>query len=191
MKKIISLGIASAVLALTAISASAAVAVKTNDTITPGATIVVEFTVDADASGVQFDIAPVGLALVSSEVPGQSNLNNVNASGNRYVNATGVQAGIPFLKQTYTVTAAVGEPVAVNVSNVVGTEGASLNLTDTVKEGTASGDNSNSGDNSGTTSDPASKPGDGNDPAPDTGIALAVMPVVLAGAAVVVAKKRK
>lgn len=194
MKKIISLGIASAVLALTAISASAAVVVKTDaDPVRTGATIVVEYSVDADGTGIQFNIAPTGMTLVSSEVVGGAgDMNKVNDAGTFYINVGAVKAGVPFLKQTYTVTAKEGEAAAVNVSGVVGSDGTPVNLT--VASVAAAESGNNSGDNSGTSdtsSDPASKPGDEKDPPPDTGVALAVFPAIIAGAAVVVAKKRK
>lgn len=205
MKKIISLGIASAVLAMTAISASAGVVVKTDSAVTPGATITVQFIADADVSSISFKTAATGATLVSAAkgVNADSPLVVIGDKNDSYVSLAGAKANDVLMTQTYTVTAAEGADVAVNVTDLEGTTGVqnlTVKVTTTSTPDTSSSDSSSSDTSSETpstsdsssetpsTSDSKPSSGDNN---PGTGVALAVFPAVIAGAAVVVAKKKR
>ena len=205
MKKILSLGIASAVLAMTALSASANIVTRTTDDVTPGATITVEFVADENLSAFSFNTKASGLTLVDAKTNVTGMAVVVSDTKDRIVAVgVGVTAGQTVLTQTYTVDAKAGEAVSVALESVEGINGSPAPLTVVVKEasGTNSGDNSTtesgdnstteSGDNSGTTSQTSSTTST-TDPGknPPTGVALAVFPAVIAGAAVVVAKKKR
>lgn len=210
MKKIFSLGIASAVLAMTALSASAGVVVKPPvEAVTPGATITVTFVADADSDAVSFRTNATGLTLVDTVAVANAGNPLVMVSDDKlgFASLAGIKNGDVLISQTYTVTAKEGEKVSVNVTDLEGTTGVATNLSVDVKAAgadtpsgsdsgssdvTPSGSDSGSGSSDVTPSgsDSGSKPQDGDKPA-DTGIALAVFPAIIAGAAVVVAKKRK
>ena len=221
MKKIIALGAAAAVLSLTAVAASAAIApVMTPASPVAGDTVTVEIvangmTQDSTAFKV---VASDNLTLTAND-PGTGLFNP--ETGKYAWAGTAVPAdGTVLLTLTYTVDAAADEEVTValeagsgatdisadTVAAVV-VDGESTDVPDTdtietteesyeeitseeepgltttdeegsVDAGTADAGNTDAGDDN----------GKGN---PDTGIALAVVPAVLAGAAIVVAKKRK
>lgn len=203
MKKIISLGIASAVLAMTAMSASAGVVVKTDDKVTTGATIKVTFVADADSDAISFKTTASGATLVDAAAAVSNPLVVVGSEKNSFVSLVAVKSGDVLFTQTYTVTAKEGEAVAVNVTDLEGTTGVATNLSVTVKTETSEPSTPSTSDPSTpstsdpstpSTSDPStssdtSKPDD--DKNPGTGVALAVFPAVIAGAAVVVAKKKR
>lgn len=222
MKKILSLGAAAAVLSLTAVAASAAIA----PTLTPatpvaGDTVTVEivangmtqdattFTVKASDNLTLVDNAPVAGGLFSAET-------------NKFAWAgTSVPAdGTVLLTLTYTVDAAADDEVSVSLVPDAGFEDISADaVAAVVVDGAAtvdgdvtidassdevSSDEVSSDDNGGVVSSDegtadanktadadADNKGDNGKGNPDTGIALAVVPAVLAGAAIVVAKKRK
>lgn len=194
MKKIISLGIASAVLAMTALSASAAILVEPSADFTPGATVKVVFRTDAAGSGIQFDIVKSdNLEYVSAEVDGTV---VVADDGHRVVFGKAAAAGDVLATLTYTVKAdaKVGDAVKIDITNAKNVTGENVVVNTTVAEVTSSvPDSSSSTPESSTpessTPDSGSKPGDNDNV--ETGIALAVFPAIIAGAAVVVAKKRK
>lgn len=185
MKKIISLGIASAVLALTAISASAEIAPVLVGAPVEGSTYKVTITTDAEITDFQLnvvaegatitdaDIEMVGTGLTAASVKDDGSVNLVGSAG------TGKYgAGTELANLTYTVTGAEGDDFSITVTG----EGANGEaVTATIEKG----DGTQNPGNPGTPGTPGDKDN------PDTGIALAVVPAVLAGAAVVVAKKRK
>ncbi len=222
MKKILSLGAAAAVLSLTAVAASAAIApTMTPATPVAGDNVTVEivangmtqdattFTVKASDNLTLVDNAPVAGGLFSAET-------------NKFAWAgTSVPAdGTVLLTLTYTVNAAADEEVSVSLVPDAGftdiaadavaavvVDGADTSDTDLVPTtdetvttddetvttddngGVVSSDESADADKTADAADGDNK-GDGKGN-PETGIALAVVPAVLAGAAIVVAKKRK
>ncbi len=222
MKKILSLGAAAAVLSLTAVAASAAIApTMTPATPVAGETVTVEivangmtqdattFTVKASDNLTLVDNAPVAGGLFSAET-------------NKFAWAgTSVPAdGTVLLTLTYTVDAAADDEVSVSLVPDAGftdiaadavaavvVDGADTSDTDLVPTtdetvttddetvttddngGVVSSDESADADKTADAADGDNK-GDGKGN-PETGIALAVVPAVLAGAAIVVAKKRK
>lgn len=195
MKKIISMGIASAVLALTAIAASAdMVAATTADKAVAGKDITVTITTTADVETFGFAVSATGLETTKDNVKateeGQAFANviedgTVKVSG---FNVGGYKAGTVLATITYTVTGDVDTDAVVALDNLEGYDEALQNLTVKVEaEGTT--DPTEPTDPTDPT-DPGKE--DPTDPSsPETGVALAVVPAVLAGAAVVVAKKRK
>lgn len=225
MKKILSLGAAAAVLSLTAVAASAAIApTMTPATPVAGDTVTVEivangmtqdattFTVKASDNLTLVDNAPVAGGLFSAET-------------NKFAWAgTSVPAdGTVLLTLTYTVDAAADDEVSVSLVPDAGFEDISADAvaavvvdgaatvdgdvtidasSDEVSSDEVSSDEVSSDDNGGVVSSDegtadadktadADNKGDNGKGNPDTGIALAVVPAVLAGAAIVVAKKRK
>ena len=210
MKKILSLGIASAVLALTAMTASAGVVpTADNDAPKKGDTITVTFTTDSASPYVKFTAEATGATLVSSTspliidgIPAEEQTTQLADGGKTFATAGAVAANTVVMVQTYTVDAEAGQPVTINITNPEGLTGNNGSLTIEVKaEG--GNDNSNSSDtNSSDTNSSDTTSSDTNssdttssqpDPSkpPQTGVALAVFPAIIAGAAVVVAKKRK
>ena len=190
MKKIISMGIASAVLALTAVAASAAIKADTKDALTPGSTITVDITTTEAIDGYQFVVSAEGLEVVKVkqnkvQVDGEDEelcvtTKEAKEDGSYLLiggSAEGWKAGDVIATITYTVTAEEGENVAVAFAPDGGVE-ATFEAYGPYTIGAA---NPNPGQN------PGGNPGQN----PGTGVALAVVPAVLAGAAVVVAKKRK
>lgn len=183
MKKIISMGIASAVLALTAVAASAAITATTADKAVNGKTVKVQITTDADVEAFGFNLAAEGLTATAADVQADGMIvaadaadGSINVNG---ISLDGFKAGTVLATVTYTVTAETDADVAVALSNMPGMTDTYTGLTlKVVEEGAA---------------DPTKPdPTDPTDPdQPSTGVALAVVPAVLAGAAVVVAKKRK
>lgn len=205
MKKILSLGIASAVLAMTALSASAGVVVRTDDKVTAGATITVSFVADADGDAVSIRTAATGATLVDAKGGSVSGLVAVSDDKTSVaIVGSSFKSGDVLFTQTYTVTAKEGEMVSVNVTDLQGTTGVATNLSATVESATTSSSSDSSSSDSSSTdssstdssstdsssSDSGSSKPDGDKPA-ETGVALAIFPAIVAGAAVVVAKKRK
>lgn len=94
---------------------------------------------------------------------------------------------------TYKVTAKTGENVRFAISDHADFPGAvnTLPVTGMVVEGTAQSTPATSGTNSGTSSDVNSGNSNGTTGNPTTGIASAVVPAILAGAAVVVAARKR
>ncbi|HCD69046.1 MAG TPA: hypothetical protein DEQ68_00315 [Ruminococcaceae bacterium] len=181
MKKIISMGIASAVLALTAVAASAAITATTADKAVNGKTVKVQITTDADVEAFGFNLAAEGLTATAADVQADGMIvaadaadGSINVNG---ISLDGFKAGTVLATVTYTVTAETDADVAVALSNMPGMTDTYTGLTlKVVAEGAAD----------------LTDPTDPTDPdQPSTGVALAVVPAVLAGAAVVVAKKRK
>ena len=222
MKKIIALGAAAAVLSLTAVADSAAIA----PVMTPAAPVAGDtVTVEIVANGMTQDstafkvVASDNLTLTAND-PGTGLFNP--ETGKYAWAGTAVPAdGTVLLTLTYTVDAAADEEVTVALEAgsgatdisadtvaavVVDGESTDVPDTDTIEtteeefytseeepgltttdEGTVDEGTVDEGtvDEGNTDADTDNK---GN---PDTGIALAVVPAVLAGAAIVVAKKRK
>ena len=179
MKKILSMGIASAVLALTAIAASADIVAASTDNAVNGGTVTVEVTTTEALEKFGFTVAATGLEVVEV-APAAVGIVSTNTAEDGSIIVAGVGAfaeGSVLATITYTVTGETGSNVAVTLGNYKDNEATFQNLEATVVEGTEPG-----GENPG-----------GEDPTtpPDTGVALAIVPAVLAGAAVVVAKKRK
>lgn len=203
MKKILSMGIASAVLALTSVAAFAETAetdfsANATGDFVAGETVTIEIKADKDITEAQALIKVTGLEFVEykgAEV-GQGAMNVVNKDGVFIANA-GISADLTELLTfksgevigtiTYKVTGEVGSDVSFAFEADPDAPNAKPNttaVTGKVVEGTSdptNSDNSDSSDNSGVV-DPNNPP---------TGIALAVVPAVIAGAAVVVAAKKR
>lgn len=177
MKKIISMGIASAVLALTAIAASADIAATGAEKVEAGKTVEIAITTTADITDYGVNIAADGLEFVEAKgLKSDFDLAVPQADGS--INLTGISsfaAGETIATFVYTVTAEKDADVNVALAGMPGYEkDAFVNYTAKVVEaGTA---------------DPTTPTDPEN---PPMGVALAVVPAVIAGAAVVVAKKRK
>ena len=201
MKKILSMGIASAVLALTAIAASADIVAASTDNAVNGGTVTVEVTTTEALEKFGFTVAATGLEVVEV-APAAVGIVSTNTAEDGSIIVAGVGAfaeGSVLATITYTVTGETGSNVAVTLGNYKDNEATFQNLEATVVEGTEpGGDPVDPGtEPGGDPVDPGTEPGGenpgGEDPTtpPDTGVALAIVPAVLAGAAVVVAKKRK
>jgi hypothetical protein len=220
MKKILSLGVATAVLSLTAVAASAALAPVVNDDAVSGETLVVDIVADAfDGTAIQGAIsASDNLTLVDSN---KGSGTEFNADNMRFAWAASEAPadGTVLLTLTFTVDAAADEEVSVAIVPDAGFESgvdadavvltvvdaADDDLGDEDEPGDDEGDEEEEepGDDEGDEGDDEGDDGlvdDGNtdaDAASDeeenvpTGVGLAVVPVLVAGAAVVVAKKRK
>lgn len=208
MKKILSLGAAAAVLSLTAVAASAAIAPAfSTDAPVAGENVTVEIvatgmTQEATTFTVQ---ASDNLTLVDAAKT-DSGLAEFNKDTNKFAWAGfSVPAdGTVLLTLTYTVDAAADEEISVALvpdagftdisadavtavvvgdaepvsdETVTTDDEPSVTVDESSEESTEdTADDNNNGDNKGN---------------PGTGVALAVVPAVLAGAAIVVAKKRK
>lgn len=221
MKKILSLGAAAAVLSLTAVAASAAITPKfSTDAPVAGDTIKVEIVAEGmTQNATQFTVVASDNLTLTDNDPGVGYYST--ATNRFTWAAAKVPAdGTVLLTLTYTVDAAAddeisvslvpdegfadisGEPVAVVVVDEAGSdvsveeptieEPTTEEPTDetvTTDEGgltdvsSEEGSSENGGDNGNT--------GNNGETNPPTGVALAVVPAVLAGAAIVVAKKRK
>lgn len=190
MKKIISMGIASAVLALTAIAASADITATGAAEVEAGKTVEVTVTTTAAmeaygitlaADGLETTLENVKVAFVDTDVT------NVLADGSVVLTgakATGYKAGDVLATITYTVTAAKDADVNIALANMEGMDDVLVNYTAKVVDAAATDPTQ--------PTDPTTDPTDPTQPEnPDTGVALAIVPAVIAGAAVVVAKKRK
>lgn len=216
MKKILSLGVAAAVVSLTAVAASAAIA-PAFDTDAPvaGGTLTVQVVANGmTQEATTFTVnASEGLTLTANEaVTGGI----FSTETNKFAWAgTAVPAdGTVLLTLTYTVDAAADAEVSVSLTPDAGFTDISADAVAAVVVAGASTDVPNvtvettetvetvetveSTEQPGvvTTDEekPATedtKPADDGKDNPGTGVALAVVPAVLAGAAIVVAKKRK
>lgn len=179
MKKIISMGIASAVLALTAIAASADIAATGAAEVETGKTVEIAITTTADITDYGLTLAADGLEFVEAKGL-KSDFDIAAAQEDGSVILTGAssfKAGETIATFVYTVTAEKDADVNVALTGMPGYEkDAFVNYTAKVVE-------------AGTTEDPTTDPT--NPDNPPMGVALAVVPAVIAGAAVVVAKKRK
>lgn len=213
MKKILSLGVAAAVVSLTAVAASAAIA-PAFDTDAPvaGETLTVQVVANGmTQEATTFTVnASEGLTLTANEaVTGGI----FSTETNKFAWAgTAVPAdGTVLLTLTYTVDAAADSEVSVSLTPDAGftdisadavaavvVAGASTDVpnvtvetTETVEtvESTEQPTVIETAETDETTETVDTKPAD--DGNPGTGVALAVVPAVLAGAAIVVAKKRK
>lgn len=213
MKKILSLGVAAAVVSLTAVAASAAIA-PAFDTDAPvaGETLTVQVVANGmTQEATTFTVnASEGLTLTANEaVTGGI----FSTETNKFAWAgTAVPAdGTVLLTLTYTVDAAADAEVSVSLTPDAGftdisadavaavvVAGASTDVPNVTVETTETVETVESTEQPGVvttdeekpaTEDP--KPADDGKGNPGTGVALAVVPAVLAGAAIVVAKKRK
>lgn len=191
MKKIISMGIASAVLALTAIAASADMVAAGPEKAAPGTEITVTVSTTAEVESFGFVVSGTGLEVTAATATEEGTAKvNLLEDGTVKVggfNVGGYKAGTVLATITFTVTGDVDTDAVVSLANGEGYDEALQNLTVKVAaEGTT--DPTDPGKEDPT--DPGKE--DPTDPSsPETGVALAVVPAVLAGAAVVVAKKRK
>lgn len=180
MKKIISLGLASAVCALTAVAASAD-SIKFNDVkdAAEGATIVVPVKAAEALSMPMFTVAVDGFEIVSTDVDANDDM--TVWANNTYVSANSVAADATIFNITLKVTAAAGKTATMTITDK---ESAAVlgSYSVTVKGAEASTPSESTPSES--------KPAD-DTTNPGTGVALAVVPAVLAAAGVVVAKKRK
>lgn len=193
MKKIISLGLASAVCALTAVAASAD-AIKFNDVkeATEGTTIVVPVKAAEAISMPMFKIAVDGFEIVSTDVV-EDDMTVFNKENNTYVSANSVAADTTLFNITLKVTALTGKTATMTLTEVGTGESKVLGsyTVDVKAAATSTPSESTPSESKPAESTPSeSKPADENKN-PETGIALAVVPAVLAAAGVVVAKKRK
>lgn len=216
MKKILSLGVAAAVVSLTAVAASAAIA-PAFDTDAPvaGETLTVQVVANGmTQEATTFTVnASEGLTLTANEaVTGGI----FSTETNKFAWAgTAVPAdGTVLLTLTYTVDAAADAEVSVSLTPDAGftdisadavaavvVAGATTNVPD-VTETTETVETVETveteqptvietAETDETTETVDTKPADDGKGNPGTGVALAVVPAVLAGAAIVVAKKRK
>lgn len=210
MKKILSLGTAAAVLSLTAVAASAAIAPVISDTAVAGDQVVV----DVVATGYASDIVDITikasenlkLAEYSVTSAGMPIFNEAEMHFG-WISATGAPAeGEVLLTLVFDVEAAAGEEVSVELVPTEGytegvdaapvtvtvVDGESTDVPDTSTETEPSTESTV--DTVVTTTEPVSSTETETDTktdVPPTGIALAVVPALVAGAAVVAAKKRK
>lgn len=209
MKKILSLGVAAAVVSLTAVAASAAIA-PAFDTDAPvaGGTLTVQVVANGmTQEATTFTVnASEGLTLTANEaVTGGI----FSTETNKFAWAgTAVPAdGTVLLTLTYTVDAAADSEVSVSLTPDAGFTDISADAVAAVVVAGASTDVPNvtvetvesteqptvieTAETDETTETVDTKPADDGKGNPGTGVALAVVPAVLAGAAIVVAKKRK
>ncbi len=208
MKKILSLGVAAAVLSVTAVAASAAIA----PTIITDAVAGEEITVEVVATGVatnaaQFNVvASDNLTLVSSEVTtnGFAAFNNNKFA---WANTAAPADGEVLLTLVYAVDAAADEEISVTLTpdagfeaDVDGTAAVAVVVSD--EEPVEDPTEETIIDTAETVDEPViidtaetevvvdTSEESGETENVPTGIALAVVPAILAGAAIVVAKKR-
>lgn len=219
MKKILSLGAAAAVLSLTAVAASAAIEPKlSTDAPVAGETVTVEVVATGmTQEATTFTVnASDNLTLVDA-VKTDSGLAEFNKDTNKFAWAgSSVPAdGTVLLTLTYTVDAAADEEISValvadagfvdisaDAVSAVVVGGADVVSDETSSDESIEVSSEDSSDDSGLTSsdetsseesteDAGNGDNNGDKGNPSTGVALAVVPAVLAGAAIVVAKKRK
>lgn len=195
MKKILSMGIASAVLALTAVVASAEASNEAfidcrqkDGNVATGENISIEVFVTKEVSDGACVVKTEGLEYVSVDTNGEY---NDETKALAFAKGSGFKSGDVVATFTYKVTAAEGEnvsfaladhstaPGAVNTTPIAAVAGGATSSDPTSSDNSdpASGDSSNA-----STTDPTN---------PGTGIALAIVPAVIAGAAVVVAAKKR
>ncbi len=213
MKKILSLGAAAAVLSLTAVAASAAIA----PTMTPASPVAGEsVTVEIVANGMTQDATTFTVnasdnLTLTENAPVSGGLFNPETGKFAWAGTAVPADGTVLLTLTYTVDAAADEEVSVSLVADAGftdisadavaavvVDGVDTPVTDVTTEPVTTEPVTTDDNNGLQTTEPVSEPatveptvpddGKGN---PGTGVALAVVPAVLAGAAIVVAKKRK
>ena len=217
MKKILSLGAAAAVLSLTAVAASAAIAPAfSTDAPVAGESVTVQIvangmTQDATTFTVK---ASEGLTLTANEAVA-GGLFNAETSKFAWAGTAVPADGTVLLTLTYTVDAAADTEVSVALTPDAGFTDISADAVAAVVVAGASTDGPNvtvettetvetvetveteqpsvieTAETDETTETVDTKPADDGKGNPGTGVALAVVPAVLAGAAIVVAKKRK
>ena len=208
MKKILSLGVAAAVLSVTAVAASAAIA----PTIITDAVAGEEITVEIVATGVatnaaQFNVvASDNLTLVDA-VATTNGFAAFNNNKFAWANTAAPADGDVLLTLTYAVDAAADEEISIALTpdagfeaDVDGTAAVAVVVggEETVVDPVESEEIIDTVDTSDVIIDTAETPAETEDTADTsdetenvpTGIALAVVPAILAGAAIVVAKKR-
>ena len=219
MKKILSLGAAAAVLSLTAVAASAAITPAFSTAPVAGETVTVEIVATGmTQEATTFTVEASENLTLTDAVKTDAGLAEFNTETKKFAWAgSSVPAdGTVLLTLTYTVDAAADEEISVKLvpdagftdisadaitATVVG--GADdVSVEESSEEVYSSEDESSEDEGGLTTTDETTtveesteEPADdnkGNDKGnPSTGVALAVVPAVLAGAAIVVAKKRK
>lgn len=208
MKKILSLGAAAAVLSLTAVAASAAITpALSTDAPVAGENVTVEivatgmtqeattFTVKAsdnltlvdaaktDSGLAEFNKDTNKFAWAGSSVPADGTVlltltYTVDAAADEEISVALVpDAGFTDISADAVTAIVVGDAEPVSDETVTTDDEPSVTVDESSEESTEdTADDNNNGDNKGN---------------PGTGVALAVVPAVLAGAAIVVAKKRK
>lgn len=209
MKKILSLGVASAVLALTAVAASATTSEKSVKAVPADATS--DF---ATGSTVAYNIVAVGEGIENAQVyleaeglefVGAKGENNFMVQPNEdntflaIASGTAAADGAVIATVEYRVTAAEGEAVkfalkadetypdvTVDTAAVTDTVAGAATSSEPTSSDPTSSDNSDE-----PTSDDSSNASTTDPNNPGTGIALAIVPAVIAGAAVVVAAKKR
>lgn len=198
MKKILSLGVAAAVVSMTAVAASAAIEPIILEEAVAGQTITVEVRAnDVAVSDIGFTVvASDNLELVDATADAAGIFNADNGKF-AWASMSDCEPGALLLTLTYTV--GEGEEVSVALESDIYADVLGEAATATVVAG---GEDIDDPDDPiivdpTVPEDPTDDPTDPEDPTddptgnPDTGIALAVVPAVLAGAAIVVSKKRK
>lgn len=219
MKKILSLGAAAAVLSLTAVAASAAITPAFSTAPVAGETVTVEIVATGmTQEATTFTVEASENLTLTDAVKTDAGLAEFNTETKKFAWAgSSVPAdGTVLLTLTYTVDAAAEEEIFVKlvpdagftdisadpVTAVVGGDIDDVSVEESSEEVYSSEDESSEDEGGLTTTDETTtveesteEPADdnkGNDKGnPSTGVALAVVPAVLAGAAIVVAKKRK
>ncbi len=199
MKKILSLGVAAAVVSMTAVAASAAIEPVILEEAVAGQTITVEVRAnDVAVSDIGFTVvASDNLELVDSTADAAGIFNAENGKF-AWASMSDCEPGALLLTLTYTV--GEGEEVSVALESDIYADILGDAATATVVAGGEDLDDPVDGDDiivdDPVTEDPADDntaedPADTDTDNAETGIALAVVPAVLAGAAIVVSKKRK
>lgn len=210
MKKILSLGTAAAVLSLTAVAASAALAPVVSDTAVAGEQVVVEVVAN-DFKGDIVDVTiktseNLTLAEYTTTTTGMPVFNEAEMHFG-WISTAAPAEGEVLLTLVFDVNAAAGEEIEVSlvpaegyaegvdadvVTRVV-VDGEETDITDVTTTETVTDTESDPVETvTETESETVTETETETQPTvPDTGIALAVVPALVAGAAVVVAKKRK
>lgn len=200
MKKILSLGVAAAVVSMTAVAASAAIEPVILEEAVAGQTITVEVRAnDIAVSDIGFTVvASDNLELVDATADAAGIFNAENGKF-AWASMSDCEPGALLLTLTYTV--GDGEEVSVALESDIYADALGEAATATIVAGGEDlGDPDEGGDDiivdepttdEPTTDEPATDEPTDEPANPDTGIALAVVPAVLAGAAIVVSKKRK
>lgn len=201
MKKILSLGVAAAVVSMTAVAASAAIEPVILDEAVAGSTITVEVVVNGDAiEDAQFTVETSDNLELVEATPDASGVYNEGKFA--CASMTGYEDGAVLLTLVYTV--GEGDEVSVELKSDDATYAAMLGeaVTAEIVDGSEDlppvvepddpGDIIEPGtDEPGTDEPSTDEPSTGDEGNVPTGIALAVAPAVIAGAAIVVSKKRK
>lgn len=197
MKKILSLGVAAAVVSMTAVAASAAIEPVILDEAVVGSTITVEIVANGvTVDNVQFAVeASDNLEYVSMEKPETAAYNEETGDYAWFdMNGNECEDGFKFLTLTYNVVGDADEEVSVALKATDDDYAAMLGEAVTAEIV----DNADIIPDEPTPDDPdeiiepgTEEPGNTDTDNVPTGIALAVAPAVIAGAAIVVSKKRK